>query len=320
MIDSINEKIKENQQSLKNKNKIIDNLENLVFPDFFSHKEIKPYVYLNKNTYSVKVNYAVNFEDSCSTHSIDFTFYVVDDKIDMVSHVSYFTNNSNRKNDTLSEYVDILSKSNAILNSYDRSVLIENITLLKTTLKEIEKLIAIKNQLTTDLEVAKLKSEIIRIRSILIPLNEFCVDSLLCNSFNVPFENNKPNKSDLLLLKTKIKEQDLLNSKQHRSPPLFEKYFFIFDINGSSYKAGEVKFNIHYDQKKNKIEYLIGYQKKSKKAINAHLSNQITFENKLINKQLDLRNKFFDVSSYGDVLELSKNMAVYSAKATIKSF
>jgi hypothetical protein len=319
MIEQIENSIELNKTKILSEKSIIKDFTTHVLAKMFSKGSIDASIHLNSNQYSIKVHYCHNLDLSIhSTSSLDFTFSLDNKEVDMVSHISFFTNNNRRKVNALPEFTKVLTEINELIENIDKKILKEHLLLIKSTFNNIEKLTKNQKKLEIELKEANAHSDIVRINSILVPLGSFCVESLLCEYFNIPF-TNKPSRNDLKLLKETIliKEREFYSKRTNH--PFFNIEFLIFEMKGENYDFGKKSLKIFVNNRNNKIEYNFN-NKKSIKAINESLSNQIKFENVLIKNKSDLRNKFFNVNNYGYIKELSSDMRVYSAKSTIKEF
>tara|TARA_Y100000034_G_scaffold64752_2_gene78320 strand:- start:4598 stop:5572 length:975 start_codon:yes stop_codon:yes gene_type:complete len=256
-----------------------------------------------------------NFQyDYKSTQEVILITYTLPKELNGFSEISYrityaanelrISHNSNyyikslniEDNDVnINAYYEFMIKLNKFIFNIDRELVIKNMIEIKSNQKIINKI---------DKEIKKLEEEIILIEKnnefniidkVLPNFQTFCIDSFLCNKYNISYLD-KPTRKDISKLKKAIIE---LNQ---------EKTF--------SFLIKTIKNEFIFFEEKNLIvnnngTYYLQSTARSKKEINKVLSKQFYMNGEIATKEIFDKSKIF-YTLYPEALETKNNKFYYN--------
>jgi len=293
---------------------IKSNLENLF--QFSESNDFTSNISFDYGSLNITYSFKTDILNS-ATSEIKFIFSIKNKQLDIINNLSFMNINSKeRNNSTISIFNALLSDCLTRISSIE-NLLFDQISILKKKQTLVRKLTKTITKLTFEIQEIDLKDEIQKIQSVLVPLSRFCIYSFLCNYCNIPFKD-KPTDSDIALLK-----DTLFHSEKYRfyySKDLYRDffdqdfYFYIFFIQGDKYNFKKVSLNvlIRHELAPLKIKMR---KLNSVKAINAELSNQITFKDNII----DSDSCFFDIIGTSKLEGSVKDLHCYLKKYIIEN-
>jgi hypothetical protein len=317
----IETKLKNDKLALSETEKSLSDTETKL-ETLFTTTNYKAESYIHHTKIYFQITFHLPLRKLNSTTSSSFTISLIDEKIDVVSHVSFMNNNSNSRN-KLKELKEFNNVSNEAINqiysvctdSEDLVIsILKNIKTFKTTIINLNKSI---DTITTELEDEKHKNELNQIFSVLKPIGEFDLDSFLCSKLLKNFDSNKkPTKDNLeqvKLIYTKTEEKRIMRTD-------FPEFTFIYLTN----EKGNIKFEdsrLRISVENNKFKFNFNYKNNvTKKSINKLLSNQIEFQGSLVTDYRILESLGIKRHYSSSIKELRVTLSQLIIKKNINNF
>lgn len=250
---------------------------------------------------NVKASYSLKNNPSHVNHSIDFTFYLYKDELETTHFISFASNNSNKKYNNFTDYIEILNIIKDFIENVDKNLLVDLLQDYKKSIRNKLKFTSLVSDITHEIKQYKLKHLYKEVFNFLLDKDEIIIEDFLLNHFKIDYKKDITVKEKNLILFDKILEND-----KHKDSHIINKVdLFVANKLQTSVilESVALSFNIY----KNKIVYNVNFKKFSKKAVNELINHRIKVNDYmptglfLLNKSLKLDNNILKKEEIEDL-------------------
>jgi hypothetical protein len=247
----------------------------------FEASIIKPEILTNSD--STRANLSIQFK-SINSFNIVFNCLLINQgkDVEILECIEYENRikqekNSIKNNDIFEHFSKVANEIGKLKANLSEALIFEVLSFVRNHLIALRKFQKNIDILEGELILLRQQESVDKIKSIFVPINNFCINTFLCQQNNVEIKGESPSKSEMVEMKIKNKIKN-------------EKFDFIvmdFNKNNFNFKHVLVDFlgkDIYVSCENKKVS---GF-----KNINALLSKQIKYKSKL----LEFKNKGFSIS------------------------
>lgn len=263
MLDKLKNELNQLENDKQVKNKILDTyLEDLTNLFFFNNTNFK-YDYKSGQEL-VLISYPLRYGDL----NYKITYAANELRISFDSNCSVKSLNIEENDININDYYEFITKLNKFIFNIDRNLIIKYMINIKSNQKSINKINQKIKKLKEEITLVEKNKEFNTIEKVLPNFENFCIDSFLCDHYNVNYVD-KPTRENLLDLKKQIikfnqeKVFSFLVKKIEQDNITFQEEYLIVKENGVFYLRGT---------------------KRNKKSINEALSKQFYVNGKIATK------------------------------------
>lgn len=268
----LNQKIKD--QNIHNKiieESVFDILDLFTYKNFEVKYDYKSGQELVLITYELP-KYLKGFSEI--TYRITYAAEELRISLDNNYHIKMLNIEENEKN--INDYYNFIIELNKFVFNIDRKFIIHSMIEIKSNQKKVNKINKEIKNLNEEITIIENNKEFNVIEKVLPSFNNFCIDSFLCDQYNINYKDT-PTKEDISELKKSIKKGSektfsFLVKLLNNNSITFKEIYLIVKNNGTLYiKGGE----------------------RTKKGINETLSKQFFVNGILANKNNFDKSKLF---------------------------
>lgn len=272
MLDKLKNELNQLENDKQVENKTLDiYLKDLTNLFFFNNKNFK-YDYKSGQEL-ILISYPLCYGDL----NYKITYAANELRISFDSNCSVKSLNIEENDININDYYEFITRLNKFIFNIDRNLIIKNMINIKSNQKSINKINQKIKKLKEEITLVENNKEFNTIEKVLPNFENFCIDSFLCDQYNVDYVN-KPTTKNISDLKKQIikfnKEKvfSFLVKKIEKDYIIFQEEYLVV--------------------KKNGVFYLRGTNR-SKKSINESLSKQFYVNGKIATKDNFDKSKMF---------------------------
>ena len=307
-LDSKKQELKDNESILKQSNAFIS--------EMFKINSGVPEVTYNDNLCFFRIDYT-DISNFKGNESLCFKLCLVRNKINVISNIVFQNNNYQLNEDKTFDYIENFYKQikeiKELFCSFEHNNIIPLLEILKSHKKK-QKNTKEAIEVLENAIVAKNNEGTFNLIERVIPsIKFFCIDSFLCDKYNIDYID-KPNRKDIALLKEKVNK-----GLEDRNDAFLQFEFLLKKQNGSSIEFPTIKLHVYEN-----CELYLYTDKviKTKKGVNNILLNQFLYKKELMTPDKALYSYNFThlVDEYIDIEEFKNVFLKEAVKENVENF